>query len=178
MADGTNGAGASYGFGSDRFFGSAGLGFNRFDGGFDGASATQTTFGALFGSQFGGGERSRLAVCPVGQLDWGLGPNVDPVSMHMFSVSAGGRVGIATGDPSAFNVVPTAGLSFVRSSITMSEDLFGLSQTAWESYGVANVGVGLRFNRSRMAVVPSVSFPFNRIGDNNASFGVMFSSNF
>lgn len=173
MADGTNGAGAGYGFGSDRFFGTAGLGFNRIDG----VDATQVAISTLFGSQFSAG-RSALAVCPVGQFDWGIGPNLEPVSIHTFSAAGGARVGLATGNPEEFNVVPTAGLSFVRRSISASNDIFGLSQTLWDTYGVANVGVGLRFNRSRMAVVPSVSFPFSMAGDADPSFGVTFSTNF
>jgi hypothetical protein len=175
MANGTDGAGAAYGFGRDRFFGSAGLGFNRFDG----TDAKQTMVNTLFGTQFMAGDRVRLAICPVGQADWGFGPSVDPVSVHTVSLAGGGRVGFVTGNPAQFNVVPTAGISLVRSAWSTSTDLLGVSvsQTAWDTYGVANVGVGLRFNQSRMAVVPSVSFPMGLNGG-DPSFVVTFSSNF
>jgi hypothetical protein len=175
MADGTNGAGAGYGFGSNRFFGNAGLGVNTFDG----VDGNQLAISSLFGTQFGSGNRGAVAVCPVAQLDWGVGPNVDPLSVHMFSVAPGARVGIATGDPERFNLVPTAGISLVRSSVSASGELFGISysQTVWDTYGLANVGVGLRFNNSRMSVVPAVSFPMGLEGA-DPSFGVTFNTNF
>lgn len=171
MADGMNGANAAYGFGSNRFFGHAGLGFNSIDG----VDATQTAVSTLFGSQFRGG--SRVAVCPVGQADWGFGPNIDPVSVYTFSLAGGGRVGIETGSPERFNVVPTAGVSVVRSGIWASNDFLGTDASLWDTYGMANVGVGLRFNRSRMSVVPSVSFPMGLEGA-DPSFGVSFNTNF
>ena len=70
MADGTNGAGAGYGFGSDRFFGTAGLGFNRFTG----ADQTQFAMATLFGAQFRASSDAALAVCPVGQVRHGVWP--------------------------------------------------------------------------------------------------------
>ena len=51
MADATDGADVAYGFGSNRFFGSVGMGVNRLDGGIGGVNANQTTFGATFGRQ-------------------------------------------------------------------------------------------------------------------------------
>lgn len=49
---------------------------------------------------------------------------------------------------------------------------------ASDTYGLANVGVGLRFNRSRMAVVPSVYFAFGRDFDTDPSFGVTCTTSF
>ena len=173
LANGTNGAGAGYGFGSDRFFGTAGVGFNHYDG----ADQTQFAIATLFGTQFRAGATSAFAICPVGQYDLGFGPNVDPVSMRTHTLAGGGRVGFATGDPERFNLVPTAGLSIVRSGVSFSGDLILPDQTFWDSYGLAHVGVGLRFNRSRMAVVPGVNFPIGLDGA-DPSFGVTFSSSF
>jgi hypothetical protein len=173
MADGTNGAGAGYGFGSDHFFGTAGLGFNRFTG----ADQTQVAVSTLFGAQLRAGTGAAIAVCPVGQYDMGFGPNVDPVSLRTHAIAGGARIGFATGDPEQFNVVPTAGLSLVRSGLRASNDLLGINQTMWDTYGLANMGVGFRFNHSRMAVVPSVSFPIGLDGV-DPSFGVTFNSNF
>ena len=70
MADVTNGAGAGYGFGSDRFFGTAGLGFNRFTG----ADQTQFAMATLFGAQFraSSDELSRYARWEI--TTWGLAP--------------------------------------------------------------------------------------------------------
>lgn len=171
MADAMSGANAAYGFGRDRFFGHAGLGFNRIDG----LDANQTAVSTLFGSQFRSG--SRLALCPIGQADWGFGPNNDPVSVHSVTVAGGGRVGIETGSPERFNVVPTAGVSFVRQGVYASNSFLGTDANLWDTYGMANVGVGLRFNRSRMAVVPSVSIPMGLDGA-DPSFVVSFNSNF
>jgi hypothetical protein len=173
MADATTGAGAGYGFGSDRFFGTAGLGFNRFTG----ADQTQFAVGTLFGAQFRPSSSAALAVCPIGQYDMGFGPNVDPISLRTHALAGGGRIGFATGDPERFNMVPTAGVSIVRSGINASSALMGIDQTMWDTYGLANMGVGFRFNHSRMAVVPSVSFPIGLDGA-DPSFGVTFSSNF
>jgi hypothetical protein len=173
---GQAGAGAAYGFGSNRFFGSVGLGYSSLDGN----AGNQTTVNTLFGTQFGGGEGSAFAHCPVGQFDWGIGPNVDDVlSMHTFDVAAGWQVGIPTGDPAQVNLVPTGGFALVRSGIRVASDLVGLSATAWDTYGVANVGLGIRFHNSRMAIVPTVKFPFGRPqGYNEPSVGVMFHSIF
>jgi hypothetical protein len=181
LADATNGADVAYGFGSNRFFGSVGMGLNRLDGGISGPSANQTALSATFGRQLNA-QRS-LAVCPMGRFGWNVGPSVEvpglvDVSMSEYNFSGGAQVGIPTGDPASFNVVPTAGLAIVRNGLKMSDNLFGESVTGWDTYGLFNVGVGLRFNGSRMAVVPSVYFPFRRDFDTDPSFGVAFTTSF
>lgn len=173
MADGTDGAGAGYGFGSNRFFGTAGAGFNVFDG----TDGKQFAINTLFGTQFSVGARQNIAVCPIGQYDLGFGPNADPVTFQMHTLSGGGRVGIVTSNSERFNVVPTAGVSLVRSGLHASYGFLGLNQTVWDTYGVANAGVGLRFNNNRMSVVPAVSFPLGLDGA-DPWFGVTFTSAF
>ena len=181
MADATNGGDVAYGFGSNSFFGSVGMGFNRLSSGLNGLSANQTTFAAAFGRQFSAARA--LAVCPMGRVGWHVGPGMEvpgllDVSMSEYNFRGGAQVGIPTGDAESFNVVPTAGLAIVRNGARMTDHLFDETVTGWETYGLANVGVGLRFNRSRMAVVPSVYFPFGRDFDNDPSFGVTFTTSF
>ena len=174
LADGTNGAGAGYGFGSDRFFGNAGIGFNHFDG----ADQTQFAIATLFGTQIRPAANAALAVCPIGQYDLGFGPNVDPISTRQHTLAFGARVGFATGDADRFNLVPTAGLSVVRAGMSISNDLLpDLNLTAWDTYGLFHMGVGLRFNNSRMSVVPGVNIPVGLDGA-DPSFGVTFTSSF
>ncbi len=182
LADGTNGADAAYGFGSNRLFGSVGVGFNHLNtSGVSGVGANQTTFAAAVGRHFG--DERTLAMCPIGRVGWNVGPSVQvpgtlDMSMSEYTFAGGGQVGIPTGDSESFNVVPTAGLSLVRHGLRVANNLFDQSATGWETYGLANVGVGLRFNRSRMAVVPSVYFPFGRDIENDPSFGVTFTTSF
>jgi hypothetical protein len=157
------------------------MGLNRLDGGITGPSANQTAFAATFGRQLDA--RRSLAVCPMGRFGWNVGPGVEvpgliDVSMSEYTFSGGAQVGIPTGDPASFNVVPTAGLAIVRNGLRMSDSLLGESITGWDTYGLFNVGVGLRFNGSRMAVVPSVYFPFQRDFDTDPSFGVAFTTSF
>ena len=113
MADGTDGAGAAYGFGSNVFFGNVGMGVNRFDG----VTGKQLAASSLFGTQLRLPDHLPIAVCPVGQFEVGFGPNLDPVSYRTHTFSGGGRIGLMTGDPENFNVVPTAGFSIVRSGL-------------------------------------------------------------
>ena len=181
MADDSNGADVAYGFGSNRFFGSVGTGINRLNSGVSGLSANQTTFAAAFGRQYG--VSRALAVCPIGRVGWNVGPNVEvpgllDVSTSEYAFSGGAQVGIPTGDAESFNVVPTAGLAIVRNGVRVADNILGESVTGWDTYGLANVGVGLRFNRSRMAVVPSISFPFARGFETDPSFGVTFTTSF
>ena len=181
MADATDGADVAYGFGSNRFFGSVGMGVNRLDGGIGGVNAILTTFGASFGRLVNA--HPAVDVCTMGRFGWNVGPSVEvpglvDVSMSEYNFSGGAQVGIPTGDPASFNVVPTAGLAIVRNGLRMSDSLFGQSVTGWDTYGLLNVGVGLRFNGSRMAVVPSVYFPFQRDFDTDPSFGVAFTTSF
>jgi hypothetical protein len=173
MADGTDGAGAAYGFGSNVFFGHVGMGVNRFDG----VTGKQLAVSSLFGTQLQLPDRLPIAVCPVGQFDVGFGPNLDPVSFRTHTFSGGGRIGLMTGDPENFNVVPTAGFSIVRSGLYASYALLALDQTVWDSYSLFHVGAGLRFNHSRMAVTPVLSFPMALDGG-DPTFNVTFTSSF
>jgi hypothetical protein len=172
MADGTDGAGAGYGFGSNTFFGNVGMGFNRFDG----LSGKQFAVNTLFGTQLPLPDRLPIAVCPLGQFDVAFGPNVDPVSFRTHTFSGGGRIGWMTGNPERFNVVPTAGFSFVRTGMYTSYSLLLVNDTLWDNYSVVHVGAGLRFNHSRMAVTPGLSFPM--VDGADPTFNVTFSSSF
>jgi hypothetical protein len=172
MADGTDGAGAGYGFGSNTFFGSVGMGFNRFEG----LSGKQVAVNTLFGTQIPLPDRLPIAVCPLGQFDVAFGPNVDPVSFRTHTFSGGGRIGWMTGDPDNFNVVPTAGFSLVRTGTFASYSLLLIDQTMWDHYSVFHMGAGLRFNHSRMAVTPVLSFPM--VNGADPTFNVTFSSSF
>jgi hypothetical protein len=172
MADGTDGAGAGYGFGSNTFFGTVGMGVNRYDG----LTGKQFAVNSLFGTQIQLPERLPIAVCPVGQFDLGFGPNVAPISVRTHTFSGGGRIGWVTGNPEKFNVVPTAGFSIVRTGMYASYSLLALDETVWDSYRLVHVGAGLRFNHSRMAVTPGLTFPM--VDGADPMFNVTFSSSF
>jgi len=172
MADGADGAGAGYGFGGNTFFGNVGMGFNRFDG----VTRKQFAVTSLFGTQLRLPDRLPIAVCPLGQFDVAFGPNVDPVSLRTHTFSGGGRLGWVTGNPEKFNVVPTAGFSFVRTGTYASYSLLLVDQTVWDNYNVLHMGAGLRFNHSRMAVTPGLSFPM--VDGADPTFNVTFTSSF
>ena len=172
LADGTDGAGAGYGFGSRKFFGNVGMGVNRYDG----LTGKQFAVNTLFGSEIPLPERLPIAVCPVGQFDLGFGPNVDPVSVRTHTFSGGGRIGWVTGNPEKFNVVPTGGFSIIRTGVYASYSLFEVEETVWDSYSMFHLGAGLRFNHSRMAVTPGLSFPM--LDGADPVFTVTFSSSF
>ena len=172
VADGTDGAGGGYGFGSNTFFGTVGMGVNRFDG----STGKQVAVNTLFGTQIPLPQHLPIAVCPVGQFDLGFGPNVDPISFRTHTFSGGGRIGWMTGNPENFNVVPTAGFSILRTGMYASYSLLQIDQTVWDSYSMFHMGAGLRFNRSRMAVTPGLSFPM--LDGADPTFTVTFSSSF
>jgi hypothetical protein len=177
LADGTDGAGAGYGFGSNTFFGTVGMGVNRFDG----LTGKQMSVNTLFGTQIPLPERLPIAVCPLGQFDVAFGPNVDipgleQISFRTHTFTGGGRIGWMTGDPENFNVVPTAGFSIVRTGMYASYSLLGLNESVWDSYKLFHMGAGLRFNHSRMAVTPGLTFPM--VDGADPIFNVTFSSSF
>lgn len=172
VADGTDGLGAGYGFGSRTFFGTVGTGVNRFDG----VTGKQLGVNTLFGTEIPLPQHLPIAVCPVGQFDLAFGPNVDPVSFRTHTFSGGGRIGWMTGNPENFNVVPTAGFSILRTGTYASYSLLSIDETTWDHYNVFHMGAGLRFKGSRMAVTPGLSFPL--VNGADPMFTVSFSSSF
>ena len=157
MADGTDGAGAGYGFGSDRSSAPQGSDSTASTG----ADQTQFADGHAVWRAVPRWHRRSSRGMPGGTVRHGVWPSVEPVSLRTHAIAGGGRVGLATGDPERFNVVPTAGFSIVRTGFNASSDS-RLDQTAWDSYRLVNMGVGLRFNHSRMAVIPRSPFRWSR----------------
>lgn len=171
FTDGARGIVGGLGGGSNRFFSTADIEFTAYDL----VDDTEFAFGSVFGTQITTGPQRNVALCPVGAVRFGFGPNPDPVSFRSIIVQGGGSIGVIATTTSTFSVVPTFGIAFTRALATVT--LNGISTSDGTNYGVGVIGVGLRFNNHRSAVVPTLSVPFGLNGG-DIEFAIRFTTNF
>jgi hypothetical protein len=135
----------------------------------DGADSAPVLIGGAFAYELEGGD-SRFFVCPGAGVSYSSGPDLEGLDVSVFEFGGGGQVGVVA-TRSTVNVVPTFGIRMLRARAS------ALSVSVFESYGLANLGVGLIFNNS-MALTPTLLIPLGLEGGTNAAFSLAFSVNF
>lgn len=149
----------------------AGVNFSRANLSDVGVSAR--TLSGFVGGQAGGG---RVAVCPVGELGYTWGPDLVVLNLKTVTGVGGIRVGVLANDSDTVMVVPNFGVGIVWERTTV-KDIFDVTESSNDYYGIANAGVGVIFSRA-FAVVPGVSFPFATGFPTDTTFTIRFVVNF
>jgi hypothetical protein len=175
FTDAYNSFGGTFGYGVPAgVFGNAMLGTTSYDG-LDGSAID---LGAQAGYQLSVGRASQYQVCPVASLSLGMGPNdVDGAGTDISSRQGtlGFAIGTTMGANPRMKIVPNAGLGLAYRQLKQDDGTTSLEDS--ETYGLANIGVGLIFN-SNIAVRPSISIPLGSDFSNDPTFGLTVAYNF
>jgi outer membrane protein with beta-barrel domain len=176
---------AEFGNGMDSFGGT--FGYGQPAGVFGNVGIGTTSIDALDGSSFdigvGGGYQmtvgptKKIHLCPVASLGLGMGPkDVGGSGVDFSSQNFGFGVALGTSLPGGprMQVVPTGGLGLAY--LKLKSDNGNNTNSASETYGVLNMGVGLIFN-SNISIRPGISVPLGLDGG-ETSFGLTFGYNF
>ena len=173
FAEGANkfGAGIAYGLPSN-IFGGAQISTTSYDA----ADASSLGVGANVGYQLAVGKAANIHVCPVASFELGMGPDDDASETDASSQNAtlGFSLGTTMGATPRLQIVPSAGLGLAYSKLKM--EVAGASSELSDTYGQAQLGVGLIFNQS-IAVRPSVSIPLGLEGS-DPTFGLTVAYSF
>jgi hypothetical protein len=156
----TVGVGAGFTYGSDRAFGTFGLGKTSYTD----FEFTTTVVSLLLGGQVAIGSDRPISICPFGKLSGEWAGNVDGGGTDFSSDQAGGgaMVGFQLGSSnSQREIIPTIGISLERFRETAAQP--GTRLTTKNNVTVFSAGVGFIFDR-RIAVRPAVSYPFGLDG--------------
>jgi hypothetical protein len=166
--------GATFGYGQPGgAFGSAGIGTTSIDA----FSASSFDLGVAGGYQMTAGRTKKMHVCPVANFGFGMGPkNVGGSGVDMSRTMGGMGVAVGTSLPGSpkMQIVPTGGLGLAY--LKVKADNGTTSQSASDTYGLLNLGVGFIFN-SQIAVRPLIGIPLGLNGG-EASFGLTVGYNF
>ena len=128
---------------------------------------------AEFGYQRPVGTRAQL--CPIVGVSVGTGPEDGGIENSRFA-SAGVALGITLRPAPSVKIIPNGSLRFEYAASDFEDPVLG-KQTLTDNSGVADLGLGFIFFRDRLAIQPTVQFPF--AADNNeVSYGVVFSIGF
>lgn len=156
FTDGAKRVDGDLGFGNAGAFGSVGVGLIDYDR----TDENATAITARGGLSYKAAGRSTVTVCPLVELNYGLGPNVrtsaGTAKVTQLSVSGGFAVGGVVDVNPGFAVVPNAFAAVVHS--TVRTKLQGTSDSNSETGGSIGGGLSLLFNRV-FAIVPSLSIP-------------------
>ena len=126
-----------------------------------------------FGIQRALGKHAQL--CPVVGASIGTGPDDNGTLKSRFA-SAGLALGLTFNPASAVKVIPNASLRFEYAASDFTDPTIG-KETFTDKSGVADLGLGLIFFHDRLAIQPTVQFPF-AADDNSVSYGLVFSIGF
>ena len=143
---------------------------------FDDLEDTGDDVFAEFGYQRPVGSRAQL--CPVVGLSIGTGPEDAGIENSRFA-SAGLALGITLRPAPSVKIIPNGSLRFEYASSDYVDpaDPSVPKQTASDNSGVADLGLGLIFFRDRLAIQPTVQFPFGA-DNNDVSYGLVISIGF
>lgn len=173
FAEGANrfGAGIAYGLPSNIF---AGAQISTTS--YDAADASSLGVGANVGYQLSVGKAANIHVCPVASFELGMGPDDDATETNASSQNAtiGFSLGTTMGASPRLQIVPSAGLGLAYSKLKL--EVASTSSELSDTYGQAQLGVGLIFNQS-IAVRPSVSIPLGLEGS-DPTFGLTVAYSF
>jgi hypothetical protein len=173
FADGANGFGGSFGYGTQTMYGKVGVGTTSYDA-LDGSSFD---FGVSGGYQLQVDRSHKAALCPIASLSLNSGPNDiagSGIDMSSRTFAFGAALGAPVGHNPRMQILPNASLQFANTRLEI-EDATG-SVAGSESYGLLTLGTGFVFN-SRISVNPSLSIPMGLDGGDTA-FGISAALNF
>jgi hypothetical protein len=139
----------------------------------DGFDDTGDDVFAEFGLQRALGKRAQL--CPVVGLAIGTGPD-DDVEVKSRFASAGLALGLTLRPASGVKIIPNGSVRFEYAASDVTDQTSG-KQTFSDNSGVADLGLGFIFFHDRLAIQPTVQFPF-AADDNAVSYGIVFSVGF
>jgi hypothetical protein len=165
------GAGFNYGMPSGIFAG-ASLSSTSYEA----ADASSLGIGANVGYQLTLGKSANIHVCPVAGFELGMGPDDDASETDASSQNAnlGFSLGTTLRGSPRMQIIPTVGLGLAYSKQKL--EVASASSEFSDTYGQAQLGVGLVFNQS-IAVRPSVSIPLGLDGS-DPTFGVTVAYSF
>ena len=126
-----------------------------------------------FGYQRPLGARAQL--CPVVGAAFGTGPEDAGIESSRFA-SAGLAVGITLRPAASVKVIPNGSVRYEYASSDYNDPATG-KETFTENSGVADLGIGLTFFRDRLAIQPTVQFPF-ATDNTDMSYGLVISIGF
>jgi hypothetical protein len=126
-----------------------------------------------FGYQRPIGTRAQL--CPVLGASFGTGPEDGGIENSRFA-SAGLALGVTFRPVSSVKVIPNGSLRFEFASSDFNDPVTG-NATFNDNSGVVDLGLGLIFFRDRLAIQPTVQFPF-AAETNDVSYGLVMSIGF
>jgi hypothetical protein len=156
FTDGAKRVDADVGFGNANAF--ANLGAGLID--YDNVDESATALRARGGLSYKAAGRSTVTVCPLVELSYAMGPNVQSnagtVKTRQLGVAGGFAVGGVVDVNPGFAVVPNAFAAIVHSQVktTLRDD----SDSVGETGGSVGGGLTLLFNRV-FAIVPSIAIP-------------------
>lgn len=140
----------------------------------DGYDDTGDDVFAEFGLQRAVGKRAQL--CPVVGASIGTGPDDNNLEVKSRFASAGLALGITLRPATSVKVIPNGSLRFEYAASDVTDPTTG-KETFTDNSGVADFGLGLIFFNDRLAIQPTVQFPF-AADDNAVSYGIVFSIGF
>jgi hypothetical protein len=174
FGNGMDSFGATIGYGQPAgVFGGVGIGTTSYDG-LDGSSFD---LGVSGGYQMTAGRTKKIHVCPVMNFGLGMGPkDIGGSGVDMSTTAGGMGVALGTSLPGGprMQIVPTGGLGLAY--LKVKTDNGTNSQSASETYGLLNLGVGMIFN-SQISVRPGISVPLGLDGG-ETRFGISAGYNF
>ena len=137
----------------------------------DGYDDTGDDVFAEFGLQraLGGGG---LQLCPVVGVSIGTGPD-DDVKVKSRFASAGLALGLTLRPAPSVKIIPNGSVRFEYAASDVTDPALG-KETYTDNSGTFDVGLGLIFFHDRLAIQPTVQFPF-AADQNDVSYGIVFS---
>ena len=151
----------------DGVFGNLGVSRTYFD---DFDDTADDVFAQL-GLQRALGARAQL--CPILGASMGSGPDDDDFEVKSRYASAGLALGLTLRPDPSVKIIPNGSLRYAYAGSDFT-DRTSAKETVTDTYGVADLGVGLIFFHDRLAIQPTVQFPFAS-DDNSVSYGLVFS---
>jgi hypothetical protein len=119
------------------------------------------------------GQRAQL--CPVVGASIGTGPEDGGIENSRFA-SAGLALGLTFHPAVSVKVIPNGSVRYEYASSDLNDPATGKA-TFTDNSGVADLGLGLIFFRDRLAIQPTVQFPF-AAETNAVSYGLVVSVGF
>ena len=170
FSESVRGIDAAFAAGGQTIFGGAGVSILNFT---DIDVRTAGVFG-FDGAELAVDKENKIMFCPLARLDVLAGPDIGPVDVSSTAFQGGASIGVIVSDMGDMQVVPFFGLALVYERL--KSDFANTETTFSDTGGVADLGVGLVFNKTA-AITPLVSIPFG-VGASDFTFTIRFAFNF